>query len=233
MVKLTCDNCGDEFERNPGNVNEDTNSFCSRDCYYDHGRPDMSGENHYDYKGGDVELTCEVCGDTYKVAPYREDSSRFCSRECKDKNLETVTGEEHNNWKGDARTTTCKECGETFRYHGSEEPTFCSQECYSEELTERMQGEGNHVWRGGWEHYYGANWDEQREAALMRDDHTCQLCGVEASELDASLHVHHEQRLGWFREEYDAPEWWEKGNKLDNLVSVCSSCHKKLEWENA
>jgi len=194
----------------------------------------MAGENHYDYKGGEVELTCENCGDSYEVAPYREDSSRFCSKDCQKSGQEHPVGEDHPRYNGGKRQTFCENCGESFGYYkrqDGDKQRFCCQGCYDEAKQEMYKGEGNPVWRGGYAKYYGGNWDEQREAALERDDYTCQRCGVEASELDSSLHVHHKKRLGWFREEYDAPLWWQEANRLDNLVSLCPSCHKKVEWE--
>jgi 5-methylcytosine-specific restriction endonuclease McrA len=41
--------------------------------------------------------------------------------------------------------------------------------------------------------------------------------------------VHHIRPLRVFKEEYDEPEWYELANDLDNLVSLCASCHHK--WE--
>jgi len=94
-----------------------------------------------------------------------------------------------------------------------------------------MAGENNPVWRGGWEWNYGPNWDDQREKAIERDDHECQRCGKHADEMPRSPDVHHQKRLGWFREEYDAPEWWERGNRLENLVTLCAECHLTVEWK--
>lgn len=57
---------------------------------------------------------------------------------------------------------------------------------------------------------YGNDWSIQRTSCLQRDDYTCQQCGC-----TDSLEVHH-----WtpYRFCYD--------NSLDNLVTLCSECHR-------
>lgn len=227
-MEVECDNCGDVFDKKPAKVENSDRDFCSRDCYYDFGREDLKE------KDSRVEKTCERCGDTFKVYPYRSDTARFCSTECSAQNISDVEGEEHPRWQGGKEEYTCENCGEAFkRYPRKNQSKYCSKECYREASKELFSGEDNPVWRGGWEKYYGPNWDEQREAAIERDDYRCQDCLKPAYKMDKSPDVHHKKRLGWFREEYDAPEWWERANQLDNLVSLCPSCHKKREWLKA
>lgn len=71
---------------------------------------------------------------------------------------------------------------------------------------------------------YGPNWSKQREKALERDDYTCRVCGVESAELDRELSVHHIRP----RREFNGN--WEQ-NELANLITVCPSCHGKVEGE--
>jgi len=223
-MEVECDNCGDVFDKSPAKVERSDRDFCCRDCYDEFGHPGNNGDSR-------VEKTCDNCGETYKVYPCRADEARYCSRECADSGDYHLTGEDHGMWKGEELEYTCETCGTEFRRHGHiKNVRFCSKECYNAAKPDMVSGEDNPVWRGGWHHYYGANWDEQRAAAIERDDNTCQDCGVSGDELDRSLDVHHKKRIGWFREEYDAPEWWERANRLENLVSLCPSCHKKREW---
>jgi 5-methylcytosine-specific restriction endonuclease McrA len=228
-MEVKCDNCGDVFDKQPAKVEKTNRDFCSLDCYHDFGHEGNTSDE--DVR---VEKTCDTCDETYKVYPYRADESRYCSRECADKGDYHLEGEEHGRWSGGPETHTCQNCGDSFeRYPRKNDSKYCSRECFREASEGMFSGEGNPAWRGGWHHYYGANWDEQRAAAIERDDNTCQDCGVSGDELDRSLDVHHKKRIGWFREEYDAPEWWERANRLENLVSLCSSCHKKREWSKA
>lgn len=74
---------------------------------------------------------------------------------------------------------------------------------------------------------YGPNWTKQRELALKRDRYVCRECGISDDEqrnaTGEGLHVHHLKK----RRKFDS---YEKANRLENLVSLCRSCH--YEWEN-
>lgn len=93
-------------------------------------------------------------------------------------------------------------------------------------------GEKNQSWAGGHEEYYGPNWDEQREKALDRDGYTCRDCGITQREVneqhDRGLSVHHRVPLSSFAPLESAEDYYE-ANQLNNLLTLCTSCHNK--WE--
>jgi 5-methylcytosine-specific restriction endonuclease McrA len=68
----------------------------------------------------------------------------------------------------------------------------------------------------------GANWQMQADKARQRDAFTCQVCGVTEEELGRQLDVHHRIPFRRFRSNVEA-------NKLEHLISVCPSCHARLE----
>lgn len=68
----------------------------------------------------------------------------------------------------------------------------------------------------------GANWDEQALQARQRDGFRCQVCGVSEEELGRQLDVHHQIPYASFKSNIEA-------NRLENLISLCPSCHPKLE----
>ncbi|RKY63810.1 MAG: hypothetical protein DRQ14_01400 [Candidatus Latescibacterota bacterium] len=72
--------------------------------------------------------------------------------------------------------------------------------------------------------YRGGDWEVNAERARKRDRYTCRICGVTEKELGRKLDVHHILPFGWFKDPRDA-------NRLSNLISVCPSCHRKLEAE--
>lgn len=77
--------------------------------------------------------------------------------------------------------------------------------------------------RGFWQNdpnAYGANWPAQRELAKKRDGFRCRLCG--ADEARQPLHVHHITPFRTFPSFIQA-------NQLENLVTLCPSCHHKTE----
>jgi DEAD/DEAH box helicase domain-containing protein len=67
---------------------------------------------------------------------------------------------------------------------------------------------------------YGPNWVQQRNRARARDEYRCQVCGLE--EGDREHDVHHKTP---FRQ-FETPIF---ANQLSNLVTLCPSCHRRVE----
>ena len=67
---------------------------------------------------------------------------------------------------------------------------------------------------------YGPDWSQQRDRARSRDEFRCQVCGLE--EGDREHHVHHKTPFRRF----DSPV---AANQLSNLVTLCPSCHRRVE----
>jgi DEAD/DEAH box helicase domain-containing protein len=67
---------------------------------------------------------------------------------------------------------------------------------------------------------YGPNWPKQRELARKRDGYRCQICGVQEQKIEH--HVHHKVP---FRNFTTA----EYANRLENLMTLCPTCHKRAE----
>jgi len=75
-------------------------------------------------------------------------------------------------------------------------------------------GEKHPMWKGGISKTRGFDWDVMRKKALERDGYKCQFCGKKHKVV-----VHH--IVG-----YNVSE----DNSLANLITLCISCHIKLEW---
>ncbi len=58
-------------------------------------------------------------------------------------------------------------------------------------------------------------WNKARQQVLDRDNRTCQLCGRKA---ESNLHIHHIMKRRDGGTDF-----------LDNLLTVCSRCHKKAD----
>lgn len=173
---------------------------------------------------GRVTLECEACGDEFSVKHAEKDKSRFCSRDCLGHWMsENMTGENNRyDYKEDIEAT-CEWCGDSYTARPSKEgkTRFCSQECMVEWRSRKYSGENHPRWKGNDEYYRGPNWHRQRAKARERDNQTCQNCGSADSELD----VHH---IIPFREFDD----YERANRLQNLITLCDSCHSNVEWGN-
>ena len=90
-----------------------------------------------------VEITCKVCGISFKVFNYRKDSAKFCSMKCngvallgKQKGVKSAV------WS--QTLAECHMCGVEFGVQKHREGTakFCSQECYWDSL-KTTGGEGH------------------------------------------------------------------------------------------
>lgn len=77
----------------------------------------------------------------------------------------------------------------------------------------------------------GANWTEMREKALRRDRYRCVRCGTTQAEhrqqTGFDLHVHHRKPRQWFLRHPE--KRIEDANDLDNLLTVCATCHRIVE----
>lgn len=176
-------------------------------------------------------VKCEWCGDTKQIDPNhaKQSDKHFCDQEC----FGSWAAEEYAGEKSacyvEPVVLECEVCGDEYEVNPSrEDSVVCSEECRYEWM-KQFRGKNAFRWKGGSVRHYGDNWEEQRRRALERDNYTCQLCGEDMSGDGRDLDVHHLKRLKWFQDNYDAPEWWERGNSLSNLVCFCRPCHNK--WE--
>jgi DEAD/DEAH box helicase domain-containing protein len=87
----------------------------------------------------------------------------------------------------------------------------------SEETVEQLSEQG--LWNYA-SNRYGPQWNSQKQAARERDEFTCQNCGVK--EKGRAHDVHH---IVPFR----AFERAEEANRLENLTTLCPTCHRRAE----
>jgi 5-methylcytosine-specific restriction endonuclease McrA len=100
---------------------------------------------------------------------------------------------------------------------------FCCNECQNNWMSENWRREDHPAWGGrdAGTSYVG-DWHALRRKALTRDDYECQRCGADESEIGRNPDVHHITPIREFDNYNDAQE-------LDNLITLCPSCHKKVE----
>ena len=170
-----------------------------------------------------VDRICPICAATFSVEASRLAHGRgvHCSKKCQYAARKKAPGE--------AKVTlTCIGCGTEFwRYRGSLNQTkgagkFCTRACrdthWVGDVTPNYQD-------GTKTHNYGPHWYSTRRAALDRDGHVCQQCGV-GGELD----VHHEVPFRMFDD-------CDVANDLSNLISLCRPCRRREEakwkWSKA
>ena len=87
----------------------------------------------------------------------------------------------------------------------------------SEETVARLREAG--VWSND-PNDYGPGWTQIRDRVRARDKYTCQVCG--AVETNRQHDVHHKTPFRAFTSFVEA-------NRLENLTTLCPSCHHKVE----
>jgi DEAD/DEAH box helicase domain-containing protein len=87
----------------------------------------------------------------------------------------------------------------------------------SEETVSRLREAG--MWTND-PNDYGPDWPRIRDRVRARDKYTCQVCG--AVEAGRQHDVHHKTPFRAFPSALEA-------NRLENLTTLCSSCHRKVE----
>lgn len=219
-----CTNCGKPVRRSfvKNRKGEACDKiFCSRNCYDDY-RIKTTKKIIYH---------CKECGK--EIVGYKDRELVFCSIDCRRKSTS-------------ASKRVCPICGKVFQ------PTYinkkgevrhpnnrkmCSLECvlknYSlneerkAKISAAFTGEKHPGWLGGRVNYRGENWRRNKRAAIKRD-RACKHCGMTPEEskekYNANLEVHHIKPFRYFSSPEDA-------NVMDNLITLCKSCHKKAEWE--
>lgn len=170
---------------------------------------------------GRVTLECEVCGEEYQEKHAKKSTTRFCSRECAGRWKSEAYSGEGNPYDYKDIQITCEWCGVVDNNPAHKDSRFCSQDCMIEWRAREYSGENHPRWKGGKEYYRGPNWERQRQKARERDDFVCQYCGEGDTELD----VHHIIPFNEF-------DTYKKANHLQNLITLCDSCHSNAEWGN-
>ena len=209
-IHHNCAKCGKAF-----NGNRDR-KYCSQPC----ARSDRGPAWNRGTSGGKgkpktrVEKTCEGCGETFEAFAYHAATRRFCNMTCYHKTR----------WDGvRSGMKDCEHCGTPFAIFDCDARRFCSHPCYAASGAGAKSGAESPQWKGGTSPYYhrGADWPVSSEAARVRDGRKCKNCGKAESDMDGirrKLDVHH-----------IVPWSVSKSNAIENLVTLCRSCHHRNE----
>lgn len=168
-----------------------------------------------------VIVWCNNCGKELKRYPSQIEPHNFCDHNCHDKWQRGKSNLKNSKPK---IIKNCMFCGRVFNVTPSrKDARFCSLQCrnkhYSGIVTGFLSGEKHWNWKGGYEPYYGPNWESQRKRALERDNYHCRICGS-----NNRLAVHHIipfREFGLLR--------YKEANQLSNLVTLCNSHHSRME----
>ena len=190
------------------------------------GKRVYGGSNNPSWKGGKATVYCAICGISIKVIPARLKKTKlfFCNKE----HFAQWQSERMKGERTEYVDVSCSHCGKILHIRkkrlekSRSGRLFCSPQHQANWRKTHLRGENSWNWKGGYEPYYGPNWEEQRRNTLERDDYTCQVCGnIEIEERELSAH-----HIIPFRE--FGRERYKEANHLFNLLTVCNSCHGQL-----
>lgn len=235
LIPTSCAFCAASIQRTPWEMSKRKRFFCSHDCHNKWRREHQRGPAHCQYSR--IEVQCTQCGVSIERNQYRAKKTKnhFCSQECDNnwRREHPLTGKENPLYT--TVIVACTQCGVDVKrqpWQANMYQTFCGRKCLGIWRAEHMTGVDAPNWRGGHQAYYGPNWHAQRRAARKRDAYTCQRCGMTERELGRELDVHHKKpfrEFGYIRHTNDR---YLDANRLVNLISLCVSCHKAVEWRD-
>jgi 5-methylcytosine-specific restriction endonuclease McrA/ribosomal protein S27E len=173
-----------------------------------------------------VEIPCSYCGDfiTMNANRLRVKKARnpsgdvFCTPGCF----------HQHRWAGRRSVkVSCLYCNaeiikEQNRIDRVKYGAFCNHDCFNLWRSANMTGEKSPAWKGGKTlNYVGGGWKLARRAARERDKNTCRCCLRRQLPTERAFDVHHVKPYEQFADPWEA-------NKLDNLLTLCRSCHGKF-----
>ena len=186
---IKCITCGKSFEGREGRV------ACSIKC-----RPSK--------KKNRITTNCLVCGKRFEYWAGRPEA-KYCSKKCW-------------NYRNPKILNECLLCGKEFWSYKSDNKIYCSKRCSSIHHRELQKGDKSHLWKGGktkinkLERQRG-EYREWRSNVFIRDDYTCQKCGIKSKKgLVVYLHAHH------IKEFATHPD---KRFDISNGITLCKNCH--------
>jgi len=215
LVTTKCENCGEQFDQSG------QEKYCTDECL-------RAGRS----QGAKAQTECASCGESFEYYPSRR-TGKYCSPCYADEDKETVTRltETANpRWNGGKRVCQCAVCGARVERYPSQigETVLCSKACHSTWLSDEFTGEGHPNWDGGGNEDYGKGWRAVRQQALERDGYQCLVCGRTDEEMGRNPDVHHITPVKWFITSDGHTR--EDAHYLENVISLCISCHRKAEF---
>lgn len=160
--------------------------------------------------------SCVICNRDFQVPYCHRDVITTCCKYCQDLKIAWT--------KMKGRYVLCRVCDKPIWCQPGKTHRYCSKKCKDLAVSIYAWERNTHMPRTGRKKYYGPNWHQQRRLARERDGFRCTRCGVHENEYGKELSVHHKIPFVYFDSYIEA-------NKLENLVSLCEPCHRKVHSE--
>lgn len=170
--------------------------------------------------------SCITCHTSFPLDSHRRRST--CSDACLSAFRTTVhrSRVRVSRAKGPTVEIVCEVCHKVKLVFPCQASTrFCGDACRLSWFAHHAGSGSQHPnWTGG-PQYYGVSWKPAKKLALIRDGYQCQRCGKRPKKNQCD--VHHILPFQLFGKERH-----QEANDLDNLVTLCRSCHANVERGN-
>ena len=174
-----------------------------------------------------VSIICLTCKKEFFAIPFKAKFKKYCSRRCYLNSLKKYYCIDCGKILSSCLSKRCRKCNGIY-YSGKNNPRYnprpkciiCNKELKNRRATfcktHVKSGERNPHWCGGSSlKGYPLGWNNTfKEQIRQRDGYKCQMCGCPEIENNRKLNVHH---IDYNKENLN----------LDNLISLCDSCHCK------
>jgi len=204
-----CGFCDKSFEVLPSRKHHGRGKYCSKECKYAGSRKDNIKQ-------------CELCKKEFR---YTNKKQRFCTSDCsyKAKSVGLVTRKVLIPYKtkpiSEWRKRKCCICDIDY-IATKRTQSHCSKACHYITQSNLIAGEKNYFYKDGSSKekrcYRGDDWGVIRKSIYKRDGWSCRYCGKHCDKREIQCH-------------HITPYRLTKDNSENNLVTLCVSCHPKIE----
>jgi len=224
-----CSNCGVSIHRQPSEIRNSQNVYCSYKCHYEHIKDHWRGQSNPRWKGGLATGICGQCGIRFGA---RRDSvelgkRKYCSRHCHDEIRKKRT------------IFICKQCGKNFERAPAEirqgKTKFCGIVCMGKWNSIHLNGEHSPHWKGGATRRPSANPNRQSEYYHQRRarEAACEINDFTKEQWLETLQIFNHRcayclkPLKCADREHLIPITRGGNNTQSNVVPACRSCNVK------
>lgn len=220
---LNCNYCNKQIKKSYSSIKN--RNYCDRNCWnldrLNNHIHKYSDEDYKNSKEGRF-INCNWCNKSFYKPNCIIKDNNFCNRDCYNEWFKiNFVGKKNPNFV-DKIKFICEYCGDEFgrkpSYSCKSILKFCSKECHNKWISKNWVGSDNPYWTG-YRLYYDMSrkdWISVSDKVRKLDGNRCKICKCMSDVFKHDVHHMLPYRIS-------------KDNSLDNLITLCKSCHQGIE----